>query len=383
MENRYLLIFMLLITTTLRSNAQSIPCTKYKFAATLNKPNGYRNCIDLPVLSSALHYSYNPSMETLNIAYRHPGMGPGASSKWVAWALNPTAKGMVGAQSLVAYRSPKDGSVVAYTSPITSYATTLTKGDLSFNVTGLKAEIVNDEIVMVATIKVPNNGTVLNQVWQEGPLSADGTAQQHPLSGPNVRSMASLNLLSGVLAPTAGAAGLGSSWKYAHGVMNVVSWGILMPLGIIIARHMKAIIPSADPTWFYLHVGCQLTAYIVGVAGWATGLKISNGSHEFFHLSHRWIGIILFCMATLQVSALLIRPHIEHQYRNYWNKYHHTIGYLILSLSTINILQGLKLLDPALGWKIAYLGVLLVYVVVDVVLEYIVNKRRKSDVADK
>lgn len=203
MENMLSSLFILLITTlTLPSYAQSVPCAKFKFGVTSSAPvNGYKKCIDLPVLSSALHYSYDPSVETLEIAYRHPGMGPSSSSKWVAWAINPTAKGMVGAQCLVAYSRPNDGSITAYTSPITSYGTTLEKGELSFNVTGLKAELINDEIIIYATIKVPNNGTTLNQLWQEGPLAKGETVEQHLLSGPNVRTMASLNLLSGALAP--------------------------------------------------------------------------------------------------------------------------------------------------------------------------------------
>lgn len=31
-----------------------------------------------------------------------------------------------------------------------------------------------------------------------------------------------------------------------HGVLNVVSWGILMPIGVIIARYLR-VFKSADP----------------------------------------------------------------------------------------------------------------------------------------
>lgn len=85
-----------------------------------------------------------------------------------------------------------------------------------------------------------------------------------------------------------------------HGVLNGVSWGIMMPIGAIIARH-KAIF--SDPAWFYLHVGCQLSAYIIGVAGWATGIKLGNDSIGIIHSTHRNIGITLFIFATLQVRS--------------------------------------------------------------------------------
>lgn len=74
-----------------------------------------------------------------------------------------------------------------------------------------------------------------------------------------------------------------------------------MPIGAIIARYLK-VSKAADPAWFYLHVACQSSAYIVGVAGWATGLKLGSESPGITYTAHRTIGIVLFCLGTLQVS---------------------------------------------------------------------------------
>lgn len=77
-----------------------------------------------------------------------------------------------------------------------------------------------------------------------------------------------------------------------------------MPLGVIIARYLK-VFKSADPAWFYLHIACQTSAYVVGVAGWATGMKL--GSEASIHnYPHRNIGITLFCLGTLQVLHYFI-----------------------------------------------------------------------------
>lgn len=86
-----------------------------------------------------------------------------------------------------------------------------------------------------------------------------------------------------------------------HGVLNVVSWGIMFPIGVIIARYLR-VFPSADPTWFYIHVSFQVSAYAIGVAGWGTGLKLGSESKGVTHSSHRNIGIALFTLATLQVN---------------------------------------------------------------------------------
>lgn len=80
-----------------------------------------------------------------------------------------------------------------------------------------------------------------------------------------------------------------------------MSWGILFPIGAIIARYMK-IFESADPAWFYIHVSCQFSAYVIGVAGWGTGLKLGRESEGIQFTGHRNIGIALFALATIQVN---------------------------------------------------------------------------------
>ncbi|KAG5524541.1 hypothetical protein RHGRI_031262 [Rhododendron griersonianum] len=62
----------------------------------------------------------------------------------------------------------------------------------------------------------------------------------------------------------------------AHGVLNAVSWGIMMPLGFMAARYLKAFGPRADPLWFYTHVSLQLSGYFLGMSGGATGLVLGN-----------------------------------------------------------------------------------------------------------
>ena len=88
-----------------------------------------------------------------------------------------------------------------------------------------------------------------------------------------------------------------------HGVLNAVSWGVLIPMGAMIARYLK-VFKTANPAWFYLHVACQASGYIVGVAGWGTGIKLGNDSPGIKYNKHRNIGIALFAIGTLQVTIL-------------------------------------------------------------------------------
>ncbi|KAJ4704052.1 Cytochrome b561 and DOMON domain-containing protein [Melia azedarach] len=357
------------------SSAQT--CSKYSFSSN----RVFRSCNDLPVLNSFMHYNYDSSSGKLQIAYRQTGV---STSQWIAWAINPTGQGMVGSQALVAYQQ-SDGKMRAYTSPVTQYQTNLEEGDLSFDVSDLSATYANKEMIIFATLELKNGSSTLNQVWQEGPVSG-GAPQMHSTSGANVKSVGTLNLVSGQAGSSAGGGDSKLKKRNIHGVLNAVSWGLLMPMGAIIARYLK-VFKSAGPAWFYLHVSCQFSAYVVGVAGWATGIKLGSESAGIEYSTHRIIGIVLFCLGTLQAFALLLRPKPDHKFRVYWNVYHHLVGYAVITLSVINIFKGLDILKPEDKWKQAYTGCIIALACIAVVLEvftwFVVMKRKKSENGEK
>jgi len=88
-----------------------------------------------------------------------------------------------------------------------------------------------------------------------------------------------------------------------HGILNAVSWGILLPIGAMAARYLRPF-EFADPAWFYLHVFCQITAYGGGTAGWVLGLKLQQVAHPIKY-KHRNLGIAIWALATFQVSKIL------------------------------------------------------------------------------
>uniref|UniRef100_A0A0A9DDD4 Cytochrome b561 domain-containing protein n=1 Tax=Arundo donax TaxID=35708 RepID=A0A0A9DDD4_ARUDO len=258
----------------------------------------------------------------------------------------------------------------------------LTPGNLKFNVpVAPTAEYSGGAYTIFATIELPGNSTNQNTVWQAGPLNG-GQIAPHPTSGANLQSTQRLDFLSGA---SAGASNSRVHRRNLHGVLNAVSWGILIPLGAMIARYLR-VFESADPAWFYLHIACQCSGYILGVAGWGLGLKLGSESVGITYQPHRNIGIAIFCLATLQVFALLLRPDKKNKYRFYWNIYHHSVGYSVIIMSAINIFKGFNILKPGSGYKTAYIIVLATLGGVALCLEAItwavVLRRRKRD-ADK
>ncbi|XP_020574637.1 cytochrome b561 and DOMON domain-containing protein At5g47530-like [Phalaenopsis equestris] len=368
-----LLLLLFLSLSPLSSSQQS--CT----SDTFSQNRLFSLCNSLPVLSSTLHWTYHPANSTVDVAYRAPQKSDG----WIAWALNPTGSGMDGAQTIFAFHDSRN-VMTTVSSPITLSNPVVKNSSLSFKVYRMGSEFSSNMMTIYATIQLPGNRTRVNHVWQASNTFSNGLPSGHPTTGPNVQSTATLDFLSGQSSAAAGSSRLHR--KNTHGVLNAVSWGILMPIGAIIARYMR-VFKSADPAWFYLHVACQCSAYVVGVAGWGTGLKLGSDSKGITYHSHRNIGITLFTLATLQVFALLLRPKKDHKYRLYWNIYHHAVGYTVIVLSIVNIFKGFDILDPDEKWKHAYIGIIASLGGIAVILEVftwgVVLKRKRAGGSDK
>ncbi|KAJ6338712.1 hypothetical protein OIU76_008218 [Salix suchowensis] len=363
----------LLISLFMSSSAQT--CKSYTFSGN----QIYSTCTNLPQLSCSLHWNYYPSNMTADIAFRKTGA---STSNWIAWALNPSGARMAGSQALVAYQR-SNGSLYTYTTQVDQRGS-IVPGSLSFEVPNITVDYSGGDMTIFATLKLTSSLVSTNQVWQEGPLSG-GSPGPHPTTGENGQSAGTLDFSSGTVTST-GVSSPKDRKRNVHGVLNAVSWGILMPVGILIARYLK-VFKSVGPAWFYLHAICQTSGYAVGVAGWATGMKLGSDSPGITYKTHRNLGITIFALGTLQVLALLLRPKPDHKYRLYWNIYHHTIGYTTVILSIINIFEGFDALDREKNWKKAYIGVLIflgsVAVVLEAVTWMIVIKRKKTASSDK
>lgn len=382
MDNKLLTSLMLFssILLTLFTTSYAQNCSTHQFRSN----NVFSTCNPLPVLNSFLHWTYHSDNHTVDLAYRHGGV---RDSDWVAWGLNLGGSGMLGSQCLIAFKN-SSGQNHAYTSPISSYNTRLSEAPLSFGVPRISVDSINGEMIIFATLELPSGRTNFNQVWQNGQVSGQAL-QIHQQTGDNMRSTGTVDFVSGQTSAGTGGGISASSRqrrRHVHGVLNAVSWGVMMPMGAIFARYLK-VFKSANPAWFYLHASCQTAAYAVGVAGWGTGLKLGSDSAGIKFTTHRNIGITLFCLGTLQIFALLLRPKPDHKYRLYWNIYHHVTGYTVIILSIINVFEGFDALNGQKNWKRAYIGVIICLGAIAVLLEaitwFIVIKRKKTSVSDK
>lgn len=160
----------------------------------------YSLCADLPTLSSSLHWTYDPSSSALSLAFV---AAPPSPDGWVAWAINPTASGMVGAQSLIAFRLP-DGSLSVKTYNVSSYGP-VSPSPIAFEVSDTEAEYVGGEIRMFARVVLPAGMTKVNHVWQVGPSVTNDLPYRHAFDPPNLNAKGALDLTKGEAIATGGA----------------------------------------------------------------------------------------------------------------------------------------------------------------------------------
>ncbi|XP_076891292.1 cytochrome b561 and DOMON domain-containing protein At3g07570-like [Bidens hawaiensis] len=149
-----------------------------------------------------------------------------------------------------------------------------------------------------------------------------------------------------------------SDLKRTHGILNAVGWGVLLPIGAMIARYFK---DEHKSYWFYAHVTIQLSGFIIGLAGIITGLVL-NDRIDVNVAKHKAIGLIVVTLGCLQIMALLVRPSKGSDMKKYWNWYHHNVGRVLIILAAFNVFYGVYLADGGSEWNVTY-GVFLCIIV--------------------
>lgn len=76
----------------------------------------------------------------------------------------------------------------------------------------------------------------------------------------------------------------------------MLGWGILLIIGVIVARYLK----PYDPLWFYLHTCIQSFGFILGIIGVVCGFVLNNKLNADVS-THKALGIIILVLGCLQV----------------------------------------------------------------------------------
>lgn len=81
-----------------------------------------------------------------------------------------------------------------------------------------------------------------------------------------------------------------------HGIVGIIGWGLILPVGAIVARYFK----HKEPLWFYLHSVIQFIGFAFGLVTVLLGLQLYSKMHVHIP-AHRGIGIFVLVLSILQV----------------------------------------------------------------------------------
>ncbi|CAA2984630.1 cytochrome b561 and DOMON domain-containing At2g04850 [Olea europaea subsp. europaea] len=237
---------------------------------------------------------------------------------------------MTGTQALIAFPVPNTGQLVLLPyildptvklqrTPLLSRPLDIHLLSSSTVLYGGRMTTIHDcgTIQIYATFKLVPNKTKIHYVWNRKLYVQGYSPTIHQTAINDLSSIATIDVPS---ATTAKAHNNNiRTLKIIHGIINAISWGILLPIGAVTARYLRHI-HALGPAWFYAHAGVQLFAVFLGTVGFSIGIRLGELSPGWVHQK---LGYAAFCLRWLQTLALLSRPKTTNKFRKNWKSYHH------------------------------------------------------------
>ncbi|CAO2838057.1 unnamed protein product [Amaranthus hypochondriacus] len=313
-----------------------------------------------PTQQASLAWTYHAHSATLHFAFFGTFISP---SGWVGFGINPSSAEMTGTRALIAFPDPNSGQLVLLPyildptvklqkSPLLSRPLDIHLFSSSATMYGGKLATIHDgaQVEIHASIRLSPNKTKIHCVWNRGLYVQGYSPTIHPTTISDLSSVTTIDLLSGMARHENDL----NTLKIVHGVINAVSWGIMLPIGIVTSRYLRHI-EALGPTWFYVHACMQLTGFVLGGIGFAIGIRIGELSPGKVYSLHRKLGFIAVCLGSLQTLALFFRPKTTNKYRKYWKSYHHFVGYACVVIGVVNVFQGFEAIEASRSYaKLAY-----------------------------
>lgn len=155
-----------------------------------------------------------------------------------------------------------------------------------------------------------------------------------------------------------------SGYVIAHGSLMMVSWGIILPSGVLIAHFFR----HQDPQWFLIHRAMQVGGLLFALGGFiiaVTQFSVFAPNYYAPAQAHGIMGLIVMTLGLMQPINAYFRPHKDKKSatvssaRQKWECLHKGSGWFAITLAVPTIILGTKLAGGSrtVSFLIAY-GVL-------------------------
>lgn len=162
--------------------------------------------------------------------------------------------------------------------------------------------------------------------------------------------------------------GAAQPWQVAHGSLMLLSWGFLLPTGVVCARYLKH---RPGGFWFKIHKPLQIAGLVIAICGWSIALSQFDvfATKQGTGFIHGVVGMLVMTLGILQPINAFFRPHPAEEgkpvspWRHTWELLHKGSGYTAVLLGLVAILLGTTLVatKTAQGVFLALVGCLVLY----------------------
>lgn len=136
-----------------------------------------------------------------------------------------------------------------------------------------------------------------------------------------------------------------------HGVLMWMSWAVLVPMTIFVARNKRFWNDINRKQWFLLHKSLGLLIILLNIAAVTIIIYAVENTQSSDHAAvpHHILGFSVIILLFLHIMLAICRPHkavgiaTESIQRRFWKFVHGVNALLILVLSNVNIISGINL----------------------------------------
>jgi hypothetical protein len=137
----------------------------------------------------------------------------------------------------------------------------------------------------------------------------------------------------------------------AHGTLMLLSWGLMLPSGVIAAKFLKHRTGGGSttvPLWFRIHKILQPLGLVVALVGWIIALRnfqVLDEGGTTKQVMHVGLGMLTMILGLLQPLNAFFRPHKEKDdsvsaKRRCWEILHKGSGYLAVFAGLVTVGLG-------------------------------------------
>lgn len=170
-------------------------------------------------------------------------------------------------------------------------------------------------------------------IWGYGTLPSSGTASP---AYHDFRAFGTIDLESGAVSEDTSL----EVWKKAHAALMTLSWGVLLPVGLMMPRFFKH--RWHNYGWFKAHRAIQCLGLVCSLAGVLLTLKFKSGTQTL----HKGLGITVMVVGWLQPLNALLRKHPHDSWkRKLWYQIHANMGRAAVVAGVANVFVGVGIID--------------------------------------